>query len=638
MSQSVQAEILLEQAKHLVEELASVLPKVNELRGLTEQAKKQIEEQITGYALSLRTTKLKPEELGDFFKKPYTLLPAHKQDSWYLIVPRFIDAQFGWLEKQDLGYNVFLVNRYVEWLGGLPAEIKKQLGWKTPLQLELEGTVLKGTAEALGEAWGKYRPFLHSQDKEGIRINPKRTFELLASLIKDGILPFVPHPIDKADLREPVIDFQLRPYQEEAWQKLLLYSNIGVFYPASVGKTFLGLYAMASLKGPHLVVVPTRILQEQWLERIQAHTSLKEEEYSVVTYHSAIKKQTLKEWACLIVDECHHLPADQFAKLALLKRKYTIGLTASPQREDGREEYIFALTGYPVGLGWQHFRDLGIIASPVLNVWIIKNFEAKLSVLKNLVGQDKKTIIFADSIEIGKTVAARFNAPHVYGETKDDRLKTIAEAKVSVVSRVGDEGVSLPDVEMIVEIDWLYGSRRQELQRFTRTLHSRMKQPEYHILMTLEEYLHDRKRLFSVMDKGFKVEIHREGVSEEAISKRVEQSMPSLPRRRTAEPKEQVNAPTPMATGPVAGLLEMPGVKRIMAQLSRGQQKLYSLLLQNDGSFFRISQLPLLLGYTSTHSFLVSVKPQELVKKNYVEQKKVDGETSYRTNLRSKVA
>jgi len=635
MSQSLEASITLERAKHLVDELVQVIPQLNELRSLSEDAKKSIEEQITSYALSLRTTKLKPDELGDFFKKPYTLLPSRKQDSWYLVVPRFIDAQFGWLEKQDIGYNVFLVNRYVEWLGGLPDEIKKQLDWKTPLQLELQGETLLGKPDALREAWTKYRPFLRNQDEKGIQINPKRAFELIASLIKDGILPFTPRMIEKTDLREPIIDFQLRAYQEEAWQKLLQYSNVGVFYPASVGKTFLGLYAMASLKGPHLVVVPTRILQEQWTERIQAHTSLKPEEYTVTTYQSALKKQG--NWQLMIVDEAHHLPANEFAKLSLIKRKYTLGLTASPQREDGREEYIFSLTGYPVGLGWQHFRDLGIIASPVLNVWILKNFEAKLSLLKSLVAKDKKTIIFADSIEIGKTIAARFKAPHVHGETKSDRLKTIAEAKVSVVSRVGDEGVSLPDVEQVVEIDWLYGSRRQELQRFTRTLHSRMKQPEYHILMTLEEYLHDRKRLFSVMDKGFKVEIHREGISEEQISKRIE-SQPAFKARREPVKKDTPLQEPATPSGPITGLFELPGVKRVLSTLSKPQERMYRLLLQNDGVWFKTSKLVLLLGYSSSDSFSASLFPSQLVKRNLVESQRMDGENAYRTTIQAKTS
>src|SRR5207249_2914525 len=292
MSQQLEANIVLERAKTLVDQLVQVIPQLNELKSLSEAARKQIEEQITSYALSLRTTKLKPEQLADFFKQPYTQLPApKKQDSWYLIVPRFVDAQFGWLEKQDIGYNVFLVNRYVEWLGGLPEESKKQLGWKTPLHLELSGETLSGSPEALKDAWNRYRPFLHHQDEKGISINPKRAFELIASLIKDGILPFTPRPVPQEDLHSPIIDFELRPYQEEAWLKFLQYSNIGVFYPASVGKTFLGLYAMASLKGPHLVVVPTRILQEQWEERIEAHTQLKlGTDVIVSTYQSALKK------------------------------------------------------------------------------------------------------------------------------------------------------------------------------------------------------------------------------------------------------------------------------------------------------------------------------------------------------------
>jgi DNA excision repair protein ERCC-3 len=639
-AQNLEASIVLERAKSLVDQLIGVIPQLNELKNLSEEAKKQIEEQITSYALSLRTTKLKPEELPDFFKKPYTLLPApHRQDAWHLVVPRFVDAQFGWLEKQDIGYNIFLVNRYVEWLGGLPEEIKKQLGWKTPLQLELRGETLTGPPEALKEAWSKYRTFLRHQDEKGITINPKQAFELIATLIKDGILPFTPRNVPREELRSPVIDFQLRPYQEEAWQKFLQYGNIGVFYPASVGKTFLGLYIMASVKGPHIVVVPTRILQEQWTERIQAHTTLKPEEYTVATYQSALSRFAGQQWCTLIIDEAHHLPANQFAKLSLIKRKYTLGLTASPQREDGREEYIFALTGYPVGLGWQHFRDIGIIASPVLNVWIIKNFEAKLSLLQNLVARDLKTLIFADGIEIGKTIAARFNVPHIYGATREDRLKTLTDSKVSVVSRVGDEGLSLPDVQMVIEVDWLYGSRRQELQRFTRTLHSRTANPEYHILMTLEEYLHDRKRLFSVMDKGFKVEIHREGVSEETITQKL--ALHPLPHSRSAKPEsapDKVGPDSHASESTITGIMDLPGVKKILNALTGSQRRLYQLLLQNDGTWFKKDKLPLVLGYTSGHSMAVAVNIGQLVKRGLIERTRLDGEVAFRTNVSTRAA
>lgn len=518
-------ELTLDRARAIVEQLKDAVKVAGELGEIKDSILEGFQSQIASYALSLRTSKLNPDELESFFKKPYAILPAPgRQDTWYLIVPRFIDKQWGWLERQSESFNYFLVNRYVDWLGELPEEIKRQLGWKTPLELHLEGDILKGPTSAMEAAWHdpKYKHFFTGRENSHIVVNKKRSFELLATLIKDGILPFDPKPIDPSLFCTPrKCGYEpLRPYQVDAYEVLKLYSNIGVFFPASTGKTVVSIYAMTRLKPPHLVVVPKIILKEQWEGRIETQTDLKlNEEVFVVTYQTAIKKMMNREWTLVTIDETHHLPADNFSKISFFKRRCTLGLTASPNREDKREEYIFALTGKPVGLGWEHFRKLGLIKSPVCHVWILRNFEAKLRMIKSLLDRDVKTLIFSDSIEIGKTVSSRFNAPFVYGATKEDRLKTLEEAKVAVVSRVGDEGISLPDVGLIIEVSWLYGSRAQELQRFTRLLHGHEAagEGEYHILMTVEEYLHDRKRLFSVMDKGFKVEIHKEGVSDKAM-------------------------------------------------------------------------------------------------------------------------
>ena len=65
------------------------------------------------------------------------------------------------------------------------------------------------------------------------------------------------------------------------------------------------------------------------------------------------------EWALTIYDECQRLPADTFSRLAVIRTKYRIGLSASPHHEDGRESYIFALTGFPVGLNWQEYMKIG---------------------------------------------------------------------------------------------------------------------------------------------------------------------------------------------------------------------------------------------------------------------------------------
>ena len=635
----------VERVKGLIDQIRTVIEPLSSVKQETMEIQRDIQAQLASFAMSVNL-KFRPEEIAAFQKRPYYLEPVPgRRDNWRLIVPRFIDiGAVGWIDDvlSNDSYNVFLINRYTEWLGEIPEEIKKQLGFKPTLKLELAGDELHGPRGDLEQAWGKYKPLLKSREDDKIKINPKRAFELIVSLVKDGILPFTPKPIPESDLMERPVDFDLRDYQKQAWEKLLQYSNIGVFFPASTGKTFQALYAMSRIRGPHLVVVPTRLLVEQWQDRIEVHTQLKPEDYVVTTYQSAIKRYATPpppytEWGLVIVDEVHHLPANHFSKLALIKRRCTLGLSASPNREDGREEYIFALTGYPVGLGWQYFRQLGIIRSPVCNVWLVRNFEAKINLLQDFLQTEKKTLIFSDSIDIGKTISKRFNIEHVWGETKE-RLSTLKDEKVVVISRVGDEGVSLPDIEQVIEVSWLYGSRRQQLQRFTRLLHGQTeKVGEHHILMTLEEYIHDRKRLFSVMDRGFKLVIHREGVSEETISKRLQSPVKPQVRKPKNEAREAESVLPVPDEGAIAGIMSLPGIQRTMATLTRPQQRLYELLLKNDGQYFKRSNLPLVLGYTSINSMRVTVNPSELVQKGLIETTRIEGETCYRTNIRARL-
>jgi len=633
------AQLNQERAKFLLEQLLGVIPYVKELTGITDEARKIVEEQVAEFALSIKTSKLDREQLEAFFKKPYYLEPVHgRPDSWYLIIPKFVDIQIGWLDRSTESYNRFLINRYMDWLGEIPEAIKKQLDWKPPPELILDGEELHGPKSALEYAWQKYRPFLHDRDENKIKVNPKRAFDLITSMIKDGVLPFTIKPVDKADYVERKCDFQLREYQQHAWNEFLRFSAIGVFIPPGTGKTIIALWVMTHLKGPHLVVVPTKLLQEQWIERIQVHTDLQPSEYEVLTYQSAISKASTKTWTTLLIDECQHIPANSFVKLSLIRRKYTIGLSGSPMREDGREEYIFALTGKPVGLSWDYFKKLNLIKSPTCHVWIVKNFEAKLRRLASLLQEDLRTIIFSDSLETGKAVAGRFKIPFAYGATKDN-MATILENRVVVVSRVGDEGMSLPDIERVIEVSWLFGSRRQELQRTTRLLHSEQGAQESHILMTLEEYLHDRKRLFSIMDKGFKIVLHREGVSEKVIEDHSHDYRP-LPRSRNSR---HAAVPEPTVSVPVVSsqsgtFTNLPGVQKIIALLNKKEKQFYTLLLDHDGEWFSRQRLPLLLGFSSDDGLAHAIDFVKLVDKGWIESKREGRGSSYRTNMKGRMA
>ncbi len=447
----------------------------------------------------------------DFLAKPYVILPKGKGE-WWLVVPRFIPLSIGWLAFQTKSFNVFIVNKFIDWIYPLPEDLKKELGLTKPkVKLYIEGDWLIVKEGDIDEIWQKYRQYLRfrKRDENKIRIkSPRSKFNLLIKLIEDGILPFKPQPVSKADLRNLEPKFTLRDYQRKAWETFLKTGWIGVFYPAGAGKTFLSMYAMTRLKGRKLVLVPSRTLIEQWYKMIREYCPphiLSEVE--ILTYAS-IHKVEGKEYTLIVFDEAHHLPANTYIKAAFLKAKYRISLSATPYREDGRHSLIFTLSGFPIGLSWRDFVRKHVIAEPEIELYIVESKAKKIQILKMLLETKAsigKTLIFCDSISMGNKIAKMINAPFVHGGTRK-RLEVIESSRVIVISRVGDEGLDITKLRNILEFDFLFGSRRQELQRLGRILHSKFK--GYHaILMTKQEYENYKKRLLSIYEKGFKVKV-----------------------------------------------------------------------------------------------------------------------------------
>ncbi len=634
-SKDLSIAIKLDKLGYTLEQATKSLEQFKDLAKGSEELREFAIDQITRFALSIRASKLDKDELESFFKYPYCIIPGRKEHEHFLIIPKFVDAHFGWLHKVTASHNIFLVNPYVDWLGDLPQALKKELKIPDALDVFLDGEYLVG--KDTKKIQDKFRGFIKKVEKDGtLLIDKSRHFELLANLIKEGILPFIPKPIDREDLVQKRCDFKLRDYQEEAWKTLKKYSNIGVFFPPSTGKTWLGMYVVTHIKGCHLITVPSTVLIEQWQERIEQYTDLRigtwnntmerkrvflriekgEIDVVITTYQSAIKYCSALSWDCLLVDEVHHMPANLFSKMATFSRKYFVGLSATPQREDGREEFIFALSGKPIGLSWGNFKKLGIISNPPLHVWIVKNERKRLEILERLLDQDQRTIIFCDSIQMGKDVSKKFQIPHIHGETKEKYSK-ILDAKTAVVSRVGDEGVSIPDIERVIEISWLHGSRRQELQRFTRLLHGKSQNGEGHIIMTGQEYINDKKRLFGIMDKGFKIVLHREGIAEKVVSfdktldkkARVYRKVQSTPKISPEEKPDkelefEMNHP----------ILSLPGIQKRMSSLNKAERNVVRVLFQKEGQEFSKEGLAVLVGFTTADSMRHAVNFPKLEK------------------------
>ena len=161
----------------------------------------------------------------------------------------------------------------------------------------------------------------------------------------------------------PKLEMEPYPHQQEALNAWVAAGRMGlVVLPTAAGKTYLAQMAMQATKRSTLIMVPTLDLMHQWYAHLVAAFpdvavgllgggSRDRTPILVSTYDSAaINAETLgNQYALLIFDECHHLPSDfnrVIAEYAIAP--YRLGLTATPDRTDGRHEDLNTLIGAEV--------------------------------------------------------------------------------------------------------------------------------------------------------------------------------------------------------------------------------------------------------------------------------------------------
>ncbi|NJN85317.1 MAG: DEAD/DEAH box helicase, partial [Leptolyngbyaceae cyanobacterium SL_7_1] len=186
-----------------------------------------------------------------------------------------------------------------------------------------------------------YRPLVERLQAEGI------AFE-------DNAKAFAPIALTATLERQPY------PHQTEALAAWIGAGRRGVVVlPTASGKTYLAQMAMQATPRHTLITVPTLDLMHQWYAHLLATFpdvevgllgggSRDRTPILVATYDSAaIHAETLgNSYGLLICDECHHLPSDfnrVIAEYAIAP--YRLGLTATPDRSDGRHLDLDTLLG-----------------------------------------------------------------------------------------------------------------------------------------------------------------------------------------------------------------------------------------------------------------------------------------------------
>ena len=107
--------------------------------------------------------------------------------------------------------------------------------------------------------------------------------------------------------------------------------------------------------------------------------------------------------------------------------------------------------------------------------------------------------------------------------------------------------------------------------------------------MTVQEYQKDHKRLFGIMDKGFKIVLHREGISDKVI-----QQATSGEKIQTAKKPSKPKSTTFEKTHP---MLSLPGIQKKLDLCTGSERKAVNLLFQKPEKEFTAEDLCNYLGY-----------------------------------------
>lgn len=186
----------------------------------------------------------------------------------------------------------------------------------------------------------------------------------------------------------PLAHREPRPYQAEAIAAWKRAGGRGVIVlPTGAGKTHVAVLAAEDKQRSMLVVAPTLDLVRQWYDLLRATFGVPVgvvgggdhdvQAITVTTYDSAYlhMEHLGGRFGLVVFDECHHLPSPTYALAARsCLAPYRLGLTATPERTDGRDALLDELIGPVV-----YRKDIGELAGEYLAEYAVERIEVDLT-------------------------------------------------------------------------------------------------------------------------------------------------------------------------------------------------------------------------------------------------------------------
>lgn len=150
-----------------------------------------------------------------------------------------------------------------------------------------------------------------------------------------------------------------RPFQTESVEAWTRHQGRGVVVlPTGAGKSHVAVLAIREKRRSTLIIAPTLDLVRQWHETLVRSFGLEVgilgggehavRSLTVSTYDSAHlhMERYGNRFGLVVFDECHHLPGESYSEAArMCIAPFRLGLTATPERSDGRESALEELIG-----------------------------------------------------------------------------------------------------------------------------------------------------------------------------------------------------------------------------------------------------------------------------------------------------
>ena len=298
----------------------------------------------------------------------------------------------------------------------------------------------------------------------------------------------------------------LRGYQRAAVDAVVEAGGGIVQAPCGAGKTVIGCALVARYNTPALVLVHTRDLAAQWVDRLRKACGI---DAGLVGYGKRRKGeagddarvvvaslQTLARWGwwrvhqwgqrfgLVIADEAHHVPASTWgAVMAGLPARVRVGLTATPERPDGLTPILHWHLGATVAqIDPAVLEDAGSVLAPEVRTWRAphvpmdgtESHERDRALAEHdgrnggitteariLVEQGRRVLLLVKLVAHARELAARLcaagcDAVALVGEVKPRERAEIVErmragsVDVVVATSLADEGLDAPRLDALI--------------------------------------------------------------------------------------------------------------------------------------------------------------------------------------------